>query len=1137
MAIIYTYPVVTPTSNDLVLGTDVDAQGKPTKNFTVQSIIDLVTVTGNNLQAVLDNGNTATQNIVLTGNISATQFTDGTITIGGGVASGFTNVNSTDFTGDITGVVKAGSSIQGTVTGVTQPLGTNNTTLATTAFVQAKVDPSVLQYRGDATGPFDLNLVNDDFKITGTANQIQTTATAVAGNIGTINLKFPTAGVVLPNGSTATTQALTDNSTDVATTAFVQQENNAQDLDFIGDTGTSSVLLNSQTLDLEGTANQIVTAVTAQKVKFSLPSSVTIGGTFTGTTFAGDLLGTINTATTGVTQIAGDDSTKIATTEYVDNAAGAKTLDYAGDSTGPFALNLSTDDLEFNGDSNITVTAATVTANKGIVTIDLNNNVTITGTSKAGTFTTTAGTATWVTTVLDGFTAITSDLFTGPLTGNASTATALASSGAISITGDTTSTGGPHTYTSGGAVTIPTTIANTTVTSKTLLNLPTPTSTAITASDTILAAMAKLQGQITGIPQGLVYKGTWNASTNTPTLASGTGVTGEFYIVSVAGNTNLDGITDWQIGDWAIFVEVGATDTWQKIDNSQSITGSGATNKITKWTAPTVLGTGLIEDDGTDVTIGNSGNLIVQGNTTLGNADTDSTTVKGPARFEETLRVDVGIGLGGATYGTAGQVLTSGGGAASVNTWTTPTTGTVTSVGLTETGNALTITGSPITSSGTINIAGAGSASQYINGALDLVTFPTLDNYQYWILSDGSSTSNITTLDTAVFAAGNGITTSLSGDTITTAIDVSGTNNAIAGLTAATPVATDTLWFNNISDSNTIRKATIADIVDLGNETLSQVLANGNTTGGTDIAVGANDDITFTDTSKALFGTGGYLQIYHNGSHSFVTNSTGNFDITSTGSLILQDANSSKWMMTNQGGGVLLYYNGSSKLTTTNTGISVTGNADISSEVQVGGAGSKFAENNLRFNSAGAAYIDHAITSQDINFRVSNSSSLDTTAMIIKSDGDVEFKDDVEIDGNLTVDGNIIHGSGGGIFNGDQAITSGASALAFTLTRASTGTLVFDVWLTAETTSAASVAKKYTVAHSFNSTPVYNKIIDTGPDNSNDFTVVFANSNTGATGTSVTCSIQSVTLASQNIGYTVQVGHDSTRALTFTAAS
>ena len=42
MAIIYSYPTIIPTANDLVLGTDVDAAGKPTKNFTVQSIIDLV---------------------------------------------------------------------------------------------------------------------------------------------------------------------------------------------------------------------------------------------------------------------------------------------------------------------------------------------------------------------------------------------------------------------------------------------------------------------------------------------------------------------------------------------------------------------------------------------------------------------------------------------------------------------------------------------------------------------------------------------------------------------------------------------------------------------------------------------------------------------------------------------------------------------------------------------------------------------------------------------------------------------------------------------------------------------------------------------------------------------------------------
>ena len=265
------------------------------------------------------------------------------------------------------------------------------------------------------------------------------------------------------------------------------------------------------------------------------------------------------------------------------------------------------------------------------------------------------------------------------------------------------------------------------------------------------------------------------------------------------------------------------------------------------------------------VTIGNSGNLIVEGNTTLGNADTDTTTVKGPAVFEEeTVRINEGISLGATTYGTAGQVLTSGGGAASVNTWTTPTTGSVTSVGLTETGNALTITGSPITTSGTINIAGAGSASQYINGELNLATFPIVDNYVSWTLAgDTGSSQTISSTNTATFAGGFGISTVASAtDTLTTSIDITGTDNAIAGLTAATPVATDTLWFNDISDSNTIRKATIADIVDLGNETLAQVLANGNASGANNIAM--------ADSQKITFGTAPDLQLYHDTSNSYI---------------------------------------------------------------------------------------------------------------------------------------------------------------------------------------------------------------------------------------------------------------------------
>jgi len=66
---------------------------------------------------------------------------------------------------------------------------------------------------------------------------------------------------------------------------------------------------------------------------------------------------------------------------------------------------------------------------------------------------------------------------------------------------------------------------------------------------------------------GLSYQGSWDASTNTPTLASSVGVNGYYYIVSVAGSTNLNGITDWQIGDWAIFNGT----VWQKIDQTNLV--------------------------------------------------------------------------------------------------------------------------------------------------------------------------------------------------------------------------------------------------------------------------------------------------------------------------------------------------------------------------------------------------------------------------------------------------------------------------------------------------------------------------------------------------------------------------------------
>lgn len=81
-----------------------------------------------------------------------------------------------------------------------------------------------------------------------------------------------------------------------------------------------------------------------------------------------------------------------------------------------------------------------------------------------------------------------------------------------------------------------------------------------------------INNKAAGIPDsgasgGVKYQGTWNANTNTPDLGASTPDQGFYYVVSVAGSTSLGGITDWQIGDWAIYN--GAA--WQKVDNTDAV--------------------------------------------------------------------------------------------------------------------------------------------------------------------------------------------------------------------------------------------------------------------------------------------------------------------------------------------------------------------------------------------------------------------------------------------------------------------------------------------------------------------------------------------------------------------------------------
>ena len=124
--------------------------------------------------------------------------------------------------------------------------------------------------------------------------------------------------------------------------------------------------------------------------------------------------------------------------------------------------------------------------------------------------------------------------------------------------------------------------------------------------------MLKTVSSVINTIGALNYAGTWDASTNNPTLVSSVGTKGDYYVVSVAGSTNLNGTTLWGVGDWAVF----NGSIWQKVD-------AGDTTNVTSLTVTTL--TGYMYANNTSpvtasLTIPNSGlanSTLTLGNTTL----------------------------------------------------------------------------------------------------------------------------------------------------------------------------------------------------------------------------------------------------------------------------------------------------------------------------------------------------------------------------------------------------------------------------------------------------------------------------------------------------------------------------------------
>ena len=109
--------------------------------------------------------------------------------------------------------------------------------------------------------------------------------------------------------------------------------------------------------------------------------------------------------------------------------------------------------------------------------------------------------------------------------------------------------------------------------------------------------MLKTISSITNALGALNYKGTWNASTNTPTLTSSVGAKGDYYVVSVAGSTNLNGETLWGVGDWAVF----NGSVWQRVEGGNTInatTVSASTSVSTPVIQALSSAGGTLKNDG-----------------------------------------------------------------------------------------------------------------------------------------------------------------------------------------------------------------------------------------------------------------------------------------------------------------------------------------------------------------------------------------------------------------------------------------------------------------------------------------------------------------------------------------------------------
>jgi hypothetical protein len=296
----------------------------------------------------------------------------------------------------------------------------------------------------------------------------------------------------------------------------------------------------------------------------------------------------------------------------------------------------------------------------------------------------------------------------------------------------------------------------------------------IAATDSVLTAFGKIQNQISGIAGGVNYQGTWNASTNSPTLTSSIGTKGYYYVVTVAGSTNLNGITDWKVGDWAIFNGTA----WDKVDNTDAVSSvngfTGAVNlglgDISNVTLTSPTNAQLLRFNGTSSKWENWTPTYISGNQTI--------TLSGDVSGSGTTAITTTIGALKVTNAMlAGSIDYAKMDATTVPTWNQNTTGQAGSVA-----NSITFNngGAGAASGTTFNGSAARTISYNTIGAQPLLTNPVTGTGTSGQIAYFNGTSSITSSSTFTFSPTAQFTVSNNATTGLIGVDILSTVNALA---------------------------------------------------------------------------------------------------------------------------------------------------------------------------------------------------------------------------------------------------------------------------------------------------------------------------------------------------------------------